>query len=97
MQGLLAAGGILRVQALAPFVGVVADLVLRVAEHGLPRRREVQVIIAQIPVPHAVADAVEGQGPALLAETQGLAAALQLGGAPLDQGQGALALTEQNE
>ncbi|MNN76353.1 hypothetical protein D3C81_1927280 [compost metagenome] len=67
------------------------------AEQGLPHRREVQAVGEQIPVPHAVAGPVQGQRPALLADAQGFAAALQFGGAPHDQGQGALALAEQDE
>ncbi|MNE52147.1 hypothetical protein D3C80_1468050 [compost metagenome] len=97
VQGVLAAGGILRMQAVAPLLRAVADLVLGVAEQRLPRRREVQAVALQVPFPDSVADAVEGQGPALLADAQRLAVALQLGGAPLDQGQGALALAEQDE
>jgi hypothetical protein len=59
-------GAVVEMDAAEPLTGRVAELGVRVAEHLLPARREVQAVPAHIPVPQAVVGALHRQRVALL-------------------------------
>ena len=59
-------GAVVLVDAAEPLAGRVAELGLGVAEHLLPARREVQAVLAHVPVPQAVVGALHGERVALL-------------------------------
>lgn len=61
---------IIGVQAREELVRAHADLVVGVAQHGLPAVGVDHLLLAQIPVEHAVARALDGELPALLAGAQ---------------------------
>ncbi len=62
---------VLGVDAAEPLAGGVADLAVLVADQGLPARRVVDAVAAQVPVPDAVVGAAHGEGVAAFALTQG--------------------------
>ena len=72
----MSAGAVVRVHAAEPLARRVADLGLRVAEHRLPARREVQPVGADVPVPQAVVGALERERVALLGLRQAAQRAL---------------------
>ena len=59
-------GAVVRVHAPEPLAAGVAELGLRVAEHRLPARGEVQPVLAHVPVPQPVVGALERERVALL-------------------------------
>ena len=63
---------IIGMHAFTPLVEAAADLVIRVAEHGLPVRAEEHRALRHIPVPQSVAVTLDGEPPAEFAFCQGL-------------------------
>jgi len=58
---------IIGMHAIDPFSQRRADILFGVAQHRLPARREVRLIVTQIPFPQPIVGAARGQGIALLA------------------------------
>src|SRR5439155_25384665 len=71
---------ILRVQPLLPFIKLIADLVVLVAEHTFRAGTEIDLVAAEVPVPDAVAGALHGHFEALATDAQ-----LFFGAAALDE------------
>jgi hypothetical protein len=59
-------GAVVGVHAAQPLAGRIADLGLRIADHRLPARREVQLVGAHVPVPEPVVGALQRERVALL-------------------------------